>query len=224
MAVVPAEERAIFEKAGFMTDLRIGEKVALIVVDVTYGFTGCPGKTLNEAIAEHPSACGPKSWEAMPRIAALISLFRKKEYPIVFTRSDSYGSNFAGKATKRKRSPSQPPRHGHDQFPKEITPLESEWVLAKTKPSAFFQTPLISYFVREGIDTVFICGVSTSGCVRATAVDACSHGLTTFVADDCCFDRSEFAHCASLFDLNAKYASVLSQDEITDLLDQAGHA
>ena len=63
-----------------------------------------------------------------------------------------------------------------------------------------------------------MCGVSTSGCVRASAVDAFSHGFATLVVDDCCFDRSYFAHCANLFDLQAKYASVLSLDELDRLL------
>jgi maleamate amidohydrolase len=66
---------------------------------------------------------------------------------------------------------------------------------------------------------VVVCGVSTSGCVRATSVDAWSHGFTTFVIDDCCFDRSYFAHCANLFDLDAKYASVVSLHELRALMD-----
>jgi nicotinamidase-related amidase len=91
-------------------------------------------------------------------------------------------------------------------------------VLAKTKTSGFFQTPLAAHLVREHVDTAVVCGVSTSGCVRATAVDAFSHGFATFVIDDCCFDRSWFAHCANLFDLQAKYASVVSLQELEALM------
>jgi maleamate amidohydrolase len=91
-------------------------------------------------------------------------------------------------------------------------------VLAKTNASAFFQTSLQAYLVKERVDTVIVCGVSTSGCVRASAVDAHSHGYTTFVIDDCCFDRSYFSHCTNLFDLNAKYATVLSLEELRQLL------
>lgn len=218
MAIVPEDERAIFEKAGFMSELAIGRKPALIVVDVTLGFTGRKGETLEEAVETFPSACGPKSWEAMPKIASLIAQFREAGQPIVFTRSDSYGARFAGRATKAKRGRPATPAPGYGDFPEEIAPREDEWVLDKTKPSAFFHTPLTAYLVRSGVDTLVLCGVSTSGCVRATAVDGCSHGFTTFVIDDCCFDRSEFAHCASLFDLNAKYASVISLDELTPLL------
>ena len=62
----------------------------------------------------------------------------------------------------------------------------------------------------QGVDTLVFCGVSTSGCVRATVVDGFSHGFRSFVVDECCFDRSEFAHAANLFDMNAKYAAVVS--------------
>jgi nicotinamidase-related amidase len=69
-----------------------------------------------------------------------------------------------------------------------------------------------------------VCGVSTSGCVRATAVDAFSHGFKTVVVDDCCFDRSHFAHCANLFDLQAKYAAVLSLHELERLIAPAAES
>ncbi|MBW7460462.1 isochorismatase family protein, partial [Paenibacillus sepulcri] len=115
---------------------------------------------------------------------------------------------------------------GFNDFPEAVHPLEQEWKLGKTKASAFFLTPLTVYLQKEGIDTLVICGVSTSGCVRATAVDACSHGYTTFVVDDCCFDRSYYAHCSNLFDMQAKYASVLSleelESEMKDMQDVAG--
>jgi nicotinamidase-related amidase len=71
--------------------------------------------------------------------------------------------------------------------------------------------------IKQGVDTTVLCGVSTSGCVRASAVDAFSHGFKTIVVDDCCFDRSHFAHCANLFDLHAKYAAILSLEELRDM-------
>ena len=82
--------------------------------------------------------------------------------------------------------------------------------MAKTKASAFFQTSLTAYLIKEGVDTLVFCGVSTSGCVRASVVDGFSHGFQTFVVDECCFDRSEYAHAANLFDMQAKYAVVQS--------------
>lgn len=215
MKLIPECELATYKKAGFWGDLQLGNRPALIVVDVTLGFTGSKSLTLDQAIQEFHTACGPVSWQTMPRIARLIGLFRTQGMPIVFTRSALDDTVFAGKATKSKRGKVPP---GFNDFPAEITPREGEWVLEKTKASGFFNTPLTTYLVKHGIDTVVICGVSTSGCVRATTVDAFSHGYTTFVIDDCCFDRSEFAHAANLFDMSAKYASVVSLTELKSLL------
>jgi len=219
MKLIPAADLATYRSGGFLRELKLGERAALIVVDVTMGFCGSRGLTLEQAIAEYPTACGPVSWETMPRIAQLIKLFRDRKLPVVFTNADLTGNTYAGKATKGARRAA--PYPGFNDFPAEIAPREDEWVLAKTKASGFFQSPLAAHLVRERIDTAVICGVSTSGCVRATTVDAFSHGFATFVIDDCCFDRSWFAHCANLFDLQAKYATVVSLDEIAALLGPA---
>ena len=220
MQQIPAAELANYEKAGFSGTLAFGASPALIVVDVTLGFTGAEGSSLEQAIAEYATACGPSSWLAMPRIARLIELFRARGAPIVFTRSNLEDTRYTGRATKSKRTKATPA--GFNDFPAAIAPLADEWVLEKTKASAFFGTPLSTYLVQQGIDTTVVCGVSTSGCVRASVVDAFSHGFTTFLVDDCCFDRSEFAHAANLFDMHGKYAAVLSLEEIAPLVLPAG--
>ncbi|MHC2181531.1 isochorismatase family protein [Paenibacillus sp. PvR148] len=216
MRMIPEAEQVTYKQAGFLTGLELGKKAALVVVDVTYGFTGSESVSLQEAILEYPTACGPAAWEAMPRISRLIELFRSKQLPIVYTHSDSNSTHYTGKATKSKRTSHTAP--GFNDFPEPVAPKEGEWVLGKTKASIFFQTPLSAYLVKEKVDTLVLCGVSTSGCVRASAVDACSHGYTTFVIDDCCFDRSYFSHCSNLFDMNAKYASVISLHELEELM------
>lgn len=213
MKIIPAEELKTYQQGGFMGQGQLGERTALVVVDVTMGFCGSEGKSLEEAIAEFGPACGPVSWETMPRIAGLISLFRELGRPVIFTRSHLADTAYVGKATKSKRATNTIPE-GFNDFPDAIAPRQGEWVLEKTKASAFFQTPLAAYLVQRQIDTVIVCGVSTSGCVRASVVDSFSNGFNTFVVDDCCFDRSNFAHCANLFDMNAKYATVVSLDEL----------
>ena len=222
MKAIPKSELETYRSAGFMTDMKLGERAALIVVDVTYGFTGRKGQTLEESIAEFRSACGPASWVAMPKIVKLIDMFRARSLPIVFTRSDTANVPFTGKATKSKST--KPPAPQHNDFPDDITPRDGEWVLGKTRASAFFQTPLMAWLVQNHVDTLVFCGVSTSGCVRASVVDGFSNGFSTFVVDECCFDRSEFAHSANLFDMDAKYASVLSLDELAALMPAAGGA
>ncbi len=222
MKLIPEVDRATYRRGGFLSDMGLGGSAGLLVVDVTYGFTGSESLTLEQAIDEFPTACGPASWEAMPRIGRLIELFRDLGRPIVFTRSDLDTTRFAGHATKSKRLREISPKF--NQFPPAVEPRPDEWILQKTKASAFFHTPLTAYLVKQKVDTLVICGVSTSGCVRASAVDAFSHGFTVFVVDDCCFDRSYFAHCANLFDLQAKYASVASLHELERMVTRAKHA
>jgi nicotinamidase-related amidase len=215
MRAVPEAEQALYRQSGFGERQPFGDSPALIVIDVTLAFTGSKPQPVADAIGEYPTACGEVAWESLPRIARLLKLFRDRSWPIVFTRNDSLDQAFAGSATKRVRS--RPALPGGQEFPAEIAPLESEWVLEKAKASCFFATPLTSYLLMQKIDTLVVCGVSTSGCVRASVVDACSLGYTTYLVDDCCFDRSHFAHCANLFDISAKYASVVSLAEFEAL-------
>jgi nicotinamidase-related amidase len=212
MKQIPASELKTYEKAGFMGEARIGERTALIVVDVTYGFTGSEGLSLEEAIAEFGPACGPVSWETLPRIAKLIGLFRDLSRPVIFTRSHMYNNLFAGKATKSTRSLSPDPKF--NDFPPQILPQENEWILEKTRASVFFQTPMASYLVQNGVDTVVLCGVSTSGCVRATIVDSFSHGFRTIAIDDACGDQDSEPHDANMRDVGRRYADVIQTKTI----------
>ena len=216
MKLIPEADVQTYLRGGLLADIKFGKRPGLLVVDCIYGFTGSEGLTLEQAIAEFSTACGPISWETIPRIARLISIFRELKLPIVFTRNEPYDTLYVGRTTKRKPRGIEQPKF--NEFPPAITPKSDEWVLAKTKASAFFHTPLTAYLIKQGVDTLVVCGVSTSGCVRASAVDAHSNGFTTFVVDNCCFDRSYFAHCANLFDIQAKYAAVLSLDELVTLL------
>lgn len=208
--LIPAAEQRFYKKAGFMGALKPGKRAALIVVDVTMGFCGSRHLSLDDAIAEFPTACGPSSWVAMPRIARLIDMFRQQNLPIVYSLANLPDAPWAGNATKSGAVERKP---GFNDFPADIAPRAQDWVLAKTKASAFFQSALTTFLTRQGVDTLVFCGVSTSGCVRASVVDGFSHGYQTFVVDECCFDRSEYAHAANLFDMQAKYAVVMSLDE-----------
>ena len=92
----------------------------------------------------------------------------------------------------------------------EIAPRDGEFVISKTKASAFFQTALAIYLVRHQVDSLIVMGTATSGCVRATVVDGFSHGYPIFLVSDGCFDRSQFFHDVTLYDLNTKYATVVT--------------
>lgn len=105
-------------------------------------------------------------------------------------------------------------------FHPDLRPLPHEVVVTKQYASAFFGTSLASTLTAQGIDTVLIAGVSTSGCVRATATDACQHGFIPIVVKDAVGDRHVQVHEANLFDLQAKYAEVLTEAEVARYLDE----
>ncbi len=96
---------------------------------------------------------------------------------------------------------------------------ESDMWLVKKYASCFFGTDLISRLTTRAIDTVILTGCTTSGCIRATAVDACSYGFHAIVVDDCVGDRAELPHIANLFDINAKYGDVVSSAEASQYLE-----
>lgn len=103
-------------------------------------------------------------------------------------------------------------------WPDGLQPGSNELVISKQYPSAFFGTSLASTLTANNIDTLIITGLTTSGCVRASCVDCISHGFIPIVVRDACGDRHEGPHNANLFDMNAKYADVLSEDEVIEYL------
>ena len=103
-------------------------------------------------------------------------------------------------------------------WPKGLETADGELVISKQYPSAFFGTSLASTLASKQIDSVIITGLTTSGCIRASCVDACSHGFIPIIVADACGDRDEAPHQANLFDMNAKYGDVVSESEIKDYL------
>ena len=97
-------------------------------------------------------------------------------------------------------------------------------VITKQRASVFYGTPLIAHLTQLGIQTLIVCGESTSGCVRATAVDAYSNGFHVVLVEECCFDRSALSHKVNLFDMHHKYTDVMHVDEVVAHLEGLGQA
>jgi nicotinamidase-related amidase len=190
-----------------------GGSPTLMVVDVTEAFVG-PDLLVAEAQETWRQACGEKAWAAVPAIVRLIDAFRRANRPVMFTTPDG-GQQWTGPVTRGTSSADQAAGR---QIIAPLTPAEDEWVLRKPKASAFFGTPLVTSLVNIGCDTIVLAGGTTSGCVRATAVDGCSYGFEMLVAEDGCFDRATLSHLVSLADLDAKYARVLPADQIIHTL------
>ncbi|MBR8640533.1 isochorismatase family protein [Streptomyces tuirus] len=196
-----------------------GARPALVVVDVIEGFTGKEGQTLAEAAASYPTACGPAAWQAVPVIRRVVDLADRAWWPVVYTTGLPGGGAFGGTVKgDRGRPVTSMDVPGAVRIPEAVEPPERALVLAKPKASAFFDTPLVSYLVRNAVDTVIVVGATTSGCVRATVVDSYSHGFSTFVVEDGCFDRSRLSHGVNLAEMDLKYADVVTSDELHALV------
>lgn len=176
---------------------------------------GEPGLSLEAASQEWVTACGPAAWEALPRIEALLGDFRSNNLPICFTTGQPGAAAKFGGTNKAELSAMGSPmdRSGAQDIPDLIRPRDGEWVLDKPKASAFFATPLVAWLHHHAVDSVVIAGCTTSGCVRATCVDAMSWGYPTAVIEDACFDRSSLSHGVSLFEMHTKYADVMTVEE-----------
>lgn len=218
--VIPAEELALYNSIGFGTRSNKPGKAALLVIDVQYRSVSSVSMPIEEAIQEYPTSCGEHGWNAVPHIQALIAAFRAAGMPVMYPYVAPKKSYDGGRwADKAPAVMTIPPR-GYD-FVEEIAPVDGDILVPKAHPSAFFGTPLVSYLVDNGVSTVFVTGTTTSGCVRATVVDATSLGFRVVVPQEAVFDRSQTSHAVNLFDMNSKYADVMPVSEALELLRQS---
>jgi nicotinamidase-related amidase len=220
--VIPAVDLAIYDAAGYGRRGARGASPALLVIDVTYGFIGRDPLPILESIARYPNSCGERGWEALDRIALLLEGARGASIPVYFTAGvTDHRVPHAGRwREKHPRTLEQP--EDAQMIPERIAPLEGDIVIRKTKPSVFYGTPLLSLLLDRRVDTVIVTGCTTSGCVRATVVDAFSNGFAAIVVEDGVFDRGELSHAVNLFDMDQKYADVTSTDEVLAYMTSLG--
>jgi len=195
--------------AGFHGRAGFGRRPVLLVIDMTLGFTS----------PESPLVCDLD--DVVVAIARLLEVARSAGTPVVYT-TVSYGESekrtaktFIDKVpiltTLAEGSP-------FVEIDPRIAPQPGEPVLNKLFASAFFGTSLVSFLAAHGCDSVVVTGASTSGCVRATAVDVLQHGYRLIVPREAVGDRNQAAHEQALYDIDAKYGDVVSLDETLDFL------
>jgi nicotinamidase-related amidase len=203
---LPTAERQVYKRAGYARRFGGGTHPACVVVDVEYNFTGDdPNEDILSSIAKYSDSCGPHAWAAIPSLLTLLEAVRRRGLPVAF----SHGR--VSETTRRQ------PKLGTAVID-ELAPRDGELVFEKDAASAFFETELASYLRERDVDTVVVTGCVTSGCVRATVVDAASHGFKVLVPEQCVFDRALTPHLANLFDMDAKYADVISLTETMSYL------
>jgi nicotinamidase-related amidase len=185
----------------------------MLVVDTTYMFVGEVREPITEAIRRRRNACGERAWQAVDALQAVLGAARAKGLPVIYTTGDAkpdleiFGANPLKKAATRPAAGMRNLRADND-IVDEIAPHPGDIVIRKQKPSAFFGTPLMSYLVALQVDSLFVAGGATSGCVRGSVVDAFSNNYRCTIVEDCCFDRFAASHTMSLFDLGSKYAAI----------------
>ncbi|MFB3887318.1 MAG: isochorismatase family protein [Thermodesulfobacteriota bacterium] len=208
--IIPQREAEIYAKAGFGQTFGYGKKPAILIVDVEYGFVGVdPGDDIFQAIEKFPKSCGKEAWKAVEEIKKLIERGRRYRVPILYVHSKRKKDGRAG-----------PLGLFGDEIVESIQPRPEDLVLEKEGYSAFFGTPLASHLIGLGIDTIIVTGCTTSGCIRASVIDACSFKFKVIIPVECVFDRAAIPHKVNLFDMNAKYGDVVRLDELSVYLER----
>ncbi len=203
-------DREILAESGFAKKQELGEHPVLLFIDIKTSFIGTTRKPILEAVREFPQACGEAGWDSALQSERLLKACRANGVPVIHVTGDSHYRQFTRSTTKAVRASSTPELE--EIFPA-VTPLPTELVIRKTKATAFFGTPLASCLRDIGADTLLLGGCTTSGCLRASVLDAYNEGFKCFVVEECVFDRFPLSHLVNLWDMNAKYADVITLNE-----------
>src|SRR6195256_4044184 len=218
-------DKAVFAAGGFGARAGFGKRPALLVIDVNWAFCGERPEPILDSIKKWRTSCGEEAWVALDYIKQLIDRARLRGLPVIYTtgegRADKWDrgrwgwkSSYSGAASGVAQ-----PNLDPNEIVAMIAPGAKDIVIRKQKPSGFFGSNLASYLTLLGCDSVIIVGTPTSGCVRATAVDAFSLNYRVILAEEGCFDRSEASHAVSLCDMHAKYADVVPTAEVLAYFD-----
>jgi len=199
--------RADYLRKGFLGQVGFGRSPCLLVVDLTNGFTdpASPlGSDLTQVIAANNELLAVARQRRIPVIFSIVRYDHEREAGLWLRKVPGLAILKTGSGT--------------EDVDARLQPGADEQILVKKFGSCFFGTTLASQLTSQGIDTVIVTGVSTSGCVRATVVDAVQHGFRAIVPREAVGDRAQAPHEANLFDMQAKYADVLELAQVRDYL------
>ena len=223
-------DKAVFAAGGFGARAGFGKRPALLVIDVNWAFCGERPEPILDSIKRWRTSCGEDAWVALDYIKPMIDKARAKGIPVIYTTGEgrpdkwdrgswSWKSSRAGETGAAPPPGTNAPPLDGNEIVAPIAPGPKDIVIRKQKPSGFFGSNLASYLTLLGCDSVVVTGTTTSGCVRATAVDAFSLNYRVILAEEGCFDRSEASHAVSLCDMHAKYADVVPTAEVLAYFD-----
>jgi len=214
--VIPEEDLRVY--SGWRRETFVGPRPALLAIDLyDLVYRGGPRRPI-EINDQYPNTCGVFAHRAIEPTRRLIAAARRAGIPIFFCTQETRPNNRPRGAHSTK---SQRPTPAPDGFAiyREFPVEPSDILITKQRASIFQGTPLSSHLTLIDVSSVIVCGESTSGCVRASVVDAHSAGFHVTIAEECTYDRAELTHKVNLFDLHHKYADVMHTDEIVAHLD-----
>jgi nicotinamidase-related amidase len=210
--VIDDEIREIYE--AYHRKLFVGPKPAVLAIDLYNKAYLGGNRPVREVNREFSGSCGENAWRALPPTQALFVAARAAGVPVIYStrHADTAGVHSTNRQLKGETEDLY-------HIKAELAPQPGELVIHKERASAFFGTPLIAHLRRMGVESLIICGESTSGCVRASTVDAYSYGFHNVLVEECTYDRSMLSHKVNLFDLHHKYADVMHVEEVIAHLD-----
>ena len=216
-------DREVFKASGYGARGGFGQRPVVLVIDVNYRFVGDRPEPILESIRRWRNSCGEEGWTAIGHIQTLLAAARPKRIPVLYStgldpRQDGFDSGRWSDKNTRRAEDAQPDGIWGNAIPDPIAPHPQDIVIHKAKPSVFFGTLLSAYLIDLQADSIIACGTTTGGCVRATVLDGFSYNFKMIVVEEGTFDRGQASHAINLFDMQQKYADVVSLAETVEYL------
>lgn len=215
--VIPETDLIVYDRAGFGRKGGLGKRPGILIIDVQYRTVGLEPAPILEAMKTYPTACGQAGWDAVFAIERLLQVARPMGVPVFYPYVAPKLAYDAGRLAGKVPTIMTIDERGYE-FVREVAPQPEDVLIPKKHPSAFFGTPLVSYLIDKGVDTLLVCGCTTSGCVRSTVSDAFAYNFRVAVIEECVYDRGALSHAVNLFDIQSKYADVLWLEEALSYL------
>ena len=210
--IVNEEILEIYE--AYKRDLFVGPRPAILAIDLYKKAYQGGDRPVREVNRQFSGSCGENAWKAIDPTQKMFAAARRAGVPVIYTtrHADTAGVHSTNRRMGRETENLYAIQEG-------LEPEPGELVIYKERASGFFGTPLVAHLRRMGVESLIICGESTSGCVRASTVDAYSYGFHNTLVEECTYDRSMLSHKVNLFNLHHKYADVMHVADVIAHLD-----
>lgn len=203
----------------YRREVRVGRRPAVLAIDLYNKVYQGGNRPVRDVNRHYSGSCGEHAWRALEPSRLLFAAARAAGAPVIYTTRHADTGDV--QSTHRRKQREADELYG---IKEELAPMPGDLVIYKERASAFFGTPLIAHLRQLGVESLVICGESTSGCVRASTVDAYSYAFHCVLVEECTFDRSPLSHKVNLFDLHHKYADVMHVEEVIEHFESLSRA